>query len=358
MDKVKISKYQLILLLVGFIYGVIINPAAASKQDAWLAVLITSIAALIIVLLYVYISLLNPEKTLIEILQESFGQYIGGFIGLLYVWYFLHLAAIVIRNYGDFVNIAIFPETPVTFIIISISIITAYVVRQGLEVMGRGAEIFIPIVIAQVVFITVILFFSMDLNNWKPFLENGLIPVLKTVQILIGFPVGEIVIFLMIFPAINKRKDLLKSSLIAVSIAGAIFLLINVRDLFVLGADMFYRATFPSATAVRLIPDINLDPFYLVGVIVGGSIKVTICIYAAVIALAQIFNIDNYKPFVYPMVALMIALSIWLYDSLFELIQWSLDNYFYYAFPFQFIIPIILLIISIIKRVKTKKAGG
>jgi len=224
--------------------------------------------------------------------------------------------------------------------------------------MGRGAEIFIPIVIAQVVFITVILFFSMDLNNWKPFLENGLIPVLKTVQILIGFPVGEIVIFLMIFPAINKRKDLLKSSLIAVSIAGAIFLLINVRDLFVLGADMFYRATFPSATAVRLIPDINLDPFYLVGVIVGGSIKVTICIYAAVIALAQIFNIDNYKPFVYPMVALMIALSIWLYDSLFELIQWSLDNYFYYAFPFQFIIPIILLIISIIKRVKTKKAGG
>ncbi len=356
MDKVKISKFQLIVLLIGFIFGIIINPAAAAKQDAWLAILITFIAGMIIVLLYVYISLWNPEKTLIEILKEYFGKYIGGFIGLFYVGYFIHLAAIVIRNYGDFINIAIFPETPVTFIIISISIITAYVVRKGLEVMGRGAEIFVPLVIVEVVFVTVLLFASLDVTNWKLFLERGIEPIFKTVQTLISFPIGEIVIFLMIFPAINKEKELLKSTIIAVSVAGAIFLTVTLRDLLVLGADMFYRATFPTATALRLVPEINLDPFYLVGVVIGGSIKVTICIYAAVMALAQIFNIDNYKPFVYPTVALTIALSIWLYDSLFELIQWSLNNYFYYAFPFQFIIPIILLIISIIKRRKKKRA--
>lgn len=358
MDKVKISIYQLILLLIGFIFGIIINPAAAAKQDAWLAIIITFIFALAIIALYVYISLWNPGKTLIEILKEHFGKYIGGFIGLLYVWYFIHLAAIVIRNYGDFVTIVIFPETPTTFVIISLSIITVYVVRQGLEVMGRGAEIFVPIVIVEIIIATVLLFTTMELTNWKPFLEHGIQPILKTVQTLIGFPIGEIVIFLMIFPAVTKGEKLLKSTLIAVSVVGAIFLTITLRDLFVLGADMFYRSVFPAATALRLVPEINLDPFYLVTVIVGGSIKVAICIYAAVLALAQIFNIDNYRPFVYPMVALMIALSIWLYDSLFELIQWSIDNYFYYAFPFQFIIPIILLIISFFKkRTNTKRSA-
>lgn len=350
MDKVRISKHQLIFLMVGFIYGIIISPQATAKQDAWFAVLITTIAALFILTLYVYISLLNREKTLIEILKKRFGKYIGGLIGLLYVWYFLHLAAIVIRNYGDYVNMAIFPETPVVFIIISLSIITAYVVRQGLEVMGRGVEIFVPLVIIEVLFVTILLYGQMDFSNWKPFLGNGFMPVLKTVQTIISFPVGEIVIFLMIFPAINKEKDLLKSALIAASTAGGLFLIVTFRDLFVLGADMLYRTTFTSATALRLIPDINLDVFYMVAALLGGSIKVTVCIYAAVVGFAQVFDVDNYKPFVYPMVALMIALSIWLYESFFDLTQWSMENYFYYAFPFQFIIPIILLIISIVKR--------
>lgn len=350
MKKVKISRYQLMLLLIGFNYGIIINPAASAKQDAWLAVIVTTFAAVPIVFLYVYISLLNPGKTLIDILKDYFGKYIGGLVGLFYVWYFVHLAAIVMRNYADFVNIVIFPETPIVFIIISLSLITAYVVRLGLEVMGRAVEIFVPFIPLEVIFVTVLLFASMDLNNWKPFLEYGIGPILKAVQSLISFPVGEIVVFLMIFPAINNRKELLKSSVAAVLLSGSIFLIINLRDLFVLGADMFYRATFPSATALRLIPNINLDPFYLVATLLGGSIKVTVCIYAATVALAQIFNIEDYKPFVYPMVAFMIALSIWLYDSLFELIDWSINNYFYYSFPFEFIIPVILLIITLIKK--------
>lgn len=350
MNRVLISRHQLVVLIIGFIYGVVINPAAAARQDAWLAILITSFAAFGVVLFYVFITLLNPGKTLIGILKEYFGEFMGGLVGLFYVWYFLHLAAIVIRNYGDFISITIFPETPLTFNILAVSLLIAYAVRQGLEVMARVSEIFVPFIPLEVVAVTLLLIPAMDTTNWKPFLEHGIMPVLEAVQILIGFPVGELVIFLMIFPHLNNKKELIKSALLAVFVIGTTFLIINVRDLFVLGGDMFYRDIYPSAIAVRLIPDINLDPFYLVAILIGGSLKVAICIYAAAMGLTEVFNLDNYKPFVLPLTALMVALSIWLYDSLFAATEWSIKNYFYYALPFQFIIPGALLVISLIKR--------
>ncbi|MFW6035918.1 MAG: GerAB/ArcD/ProY family transporter [Halothermotrichaceae bacterium] len=355
MNKVRISKYQLIMMVLGFMYGVVINPAASAKQDGWLVIILTTFAAVPVVFLFVYISLLNPEKNLLEILKRHFGKYVGSIIGLLYVWYFLHLAAIVIRNFGDFVVITIFPETPVLAVIIAMAVVIAFAVRKGLEVMARSTEILIIFVPVSVIIITSLMLGSVDIKNWKPFLEKGIIPVLKVVKTLIGFPVGELVIFLMIFPALNDKKKLLKSTLIGVFSVGLIFFIVNVRDLFVLGADMYSRSTFPSALAIRLIPKVNLDPFYLVSLLLGGSLKVAICIYAAVKGLAEIFSIDNYKPFVLPMTALMVALSIWLYESFFEVTTWSEKNYFAYAFPFEFIIPIILLLMSIYKKYKSNK---
>jgi len=71
--------------------------------------------------------------------------------------------------------------------------------------------------------------------------------------------------------------------------------------------------------------------------------------YAAVMGIAQLFNLGDFKPFVGPTAAMIIALSIWLYDSLFEMIQFT-EIWPYYSLPFQIVIPLLLLIISWIKQ--------
>ncbi len=346
----KISRFQLAVLIMGFLFGVVINPASAAKQDCWIAYLASWVGGFFLLGGYVLIANLNSGETLIGILEKNFGRIIGKAIALLYIWYFMHLAAIVIRNFGEYIVITDYPETPITFTIIIMIITIAYAVRSGLEVMARTAEFFIPIIPVMVILVTAFLFQFFDINSYKPMLVRGLGPIIKTSIVLLGFPFGELVIFLMVFPALNRKKDLLTTSFLALFVMGTVLLIILLRNFFILGADMLFETIFPSTITTRLIPGYNLDAVVAVNYLIGGMCKVSICIYAATQGLVQVFNLNRYKLFVLPVSALVITVAIWLYDSTFETIRWSVENYFIYSFPFQIMIPGIVLIISIVKR--------
>ncbi len=80
------------------------------------------------------------------------------------------------------------------------------------------------------------------------------------------------------------------------------------------------------------------------------AIQGSIIIYAACIRVSQIFKLDNYKPLVMPISIIVIAMSLWVIDSVFEQLSWGEEVYPYYALPFQVFIPILVLIFSIIKN--------
>lgn len=104
MNDTKISGIQLALLIIGFTFGstAIMNPSYGAGQDAWLAFILGFIGGTTLLGIYVAIAHLNPGKNLYEILESFFGKYLGRGIGLLYVWYFIHLASLVLRNFGEF----------------------------------------------------------------------------------------------------------------------------------------------------------------------------------------------------------------------------------------------------------------
>lgn len=348
---VKISSIQLSFLIMGFIFGstAILNQATPARQDAWLAYIIGWAGGFILIGMYSYISVLNPSKTLIEILKDIFGKYLGGIIALLYIWYFIHLAGLILRNFGEYTVTAIYPETPMLFIMICFVLVIAYAVKNGLEVIARVGELFmlfLPIISLLVFFLLISRY---DLNNLFPFLERGFKPVLKASFGVLSFPFGETVVFLMLFPHLNKRENIVKVSYLSIAIMGIIILIIILRDLFVLGPDMLARNVFPPHITAKLIPNINVDPLIGINLLIGGVIKISVCLYAAVMGIAQLFNLDDYKPFVLPIITFIIALSIWLYDNLFEMIRWA-EVWPYYSIPFQIVIPLLLLIVSWIKR--------
>ena len=67
--------------------------------------------------LYVKIALLNPSKTLVEILKERMGKVVGNILAVFYIWYFIHIASMVFRDFGEFITAMTFPETPMGVII-------------------------------------------------------------------------------------------------------------------------------------------------------------------------------------------------------------------------------------------------
>jgi len=357
---VKISGAQLSVLITGFLLGStsIINVASGAKQDAWLAFGMGWAGGFILMGMYVAISLLNPFKSLVEILKDSFGRYCGSAAAVLYIWYFIHLASLVLRNFGEYLVTAIFPETPIIFVIICFMLVIAYALKNGLEVIARMSQLFVPLVPFTIIFASLLLLSQVNHNYLFPFLEKGVKPVIKTAFTVLSFPFGEAVAFLMIFPHLNERDSLVKVAYLSLAIIGFLIFIAEIRNLLVLGAEMLTNNYFPSQTVSELIPNIHIDQIIAINLLIGGGVKICICIYAAVLGIAQLFNLDDYKPFVLPIVTIIIALSIWVYDNLFEMFYWAVEIWPYYSVPFQIVIPLILLIKSSIKWKKKQEFRG
>jgi spore germination protein KB len=260
----------------------------------------------------------------------------------------------VLRNYGEFSVTTAYTETPLLFIIMCFCVVVILSVRAGIEVMGRISEIFIFLLTIVFLFVFIALTKQFDIENLKPFMPQGMKPILKTAFATLTFPFGETVVFLMIFPYVNKQKKIFKASLLSLTLVGVLLLSTIIRNIMVIGADMVSRDIFPSHIVFRLIPGIDVDPLLDINLIITGMIKVGICLYGATTGITELFNLDEYKPFVIPISALCVSLSIWVYRSLMEMLQWATSVWPYYSIPFQIVIPLILLLISLIKNKKQK----
>ena len=355
MEKYKISSLQLTFLIIGFLFGSsgIISPATSARQDAWLAFLIGWVGGFLLIGVCLAIAKLNPSKTLVEILKSNFGALIGSIIAIFYIFYFIHLASIVLRNFGEFINIVTHPNTPMLFIIACMAIVCAYALRKGVEVLGRTSEMLVPLlpITLTVAFIGASRLF--DITNFEPALINGWKPVIPTIFSVISFPFGETIVFLTIFTYLNKKKNLNTSVLTGTLIAGLFLLTILMRDTMALGVEAINRATFPTELASKLVFGINIYPIILVNLLIGGFIKITVCLYTAITSTAELIKLSDHKVLILPITAFTVVLSVWVYQNVLEMFAFA-DIYPYYAIPFQIIIPALLLAISIIKKILNK----
>ena len=354
---VKISSIQLFLIMVGFIFGssAIINQSVGAYQDAWLAFIIGWFSSYLLIGVYVTLSLLHPQKTLIDMLIDCFGTFFGKILSACYIFYFIHLAALVLRNFGEYMNTVNYPDTPLLFLMLALAMVTAFAVKNGLEVFSRVNEMLMPFAIFFVTGLFFVFIHTYELKNLLPFLEKGFLPVLKVSYGVLTFPFGETVLFLMIFPALNRKENLVKTVFLSITAGGLILLNITLRDLMALGPILMNKVIFPPHSTTSLLPDFVIDPFIAANLLINGGLKVVICSYCASLGITQLFGLEDYKPFVLPITAIVVSLSQWIYDSLPEMTRWAAEVYPIYVIPFQFIIPALLLIISLIKKKRSSE---
>ncbi|HQK35676.1 MAG TPA: endospore germination permease [Spirochaetales bacterium] len=358
MEKAKISGIQLSLLFTGFLFGsvIIMNPAISAKNDAWLSIILGGFGGTLLIWIYASIALLNPSKTLVEILQEKLGKILGNTIAILYIWYFIHLASLVFRNFGEFIATVTFPETPMVVVLVIFALILVYSINSGIEVMGRLSELFVPIIPVVAIMVAFALITIHDFSAFMPIMENGIGPVLKAAIEFITFPNGETVVFLMLFPHLNKKENLKKATMLSVLAFIILSLFIFFRDISVLGSDLMFRATFANHLTSLLIPGINVEPLIDINLLIGGGIKISVCIYAAVKALSQVLGISDYRILTAAVTTFCVVLSIWVYENVLEMFSWAEKVWPYYSIPFQIVIPLLLFFLSLRKKFEPSNA--
>nr|WP_238480919.1 endospore germination permease [Desulforadius tongensis] len=357
MEKGKIDSRQAVFLNITMIIAtaLLVVPAmttAHANQDAWLSSVLAALLVLPIAWITVKLSSLFPGKTIIEYLEEILGRWPAKVIGFLYLFWFVHICSLMIREYGDFIVTAFMPETPLIVFHIVVVTIGAYTIKQGLEVLARTNQIFLPLILFSLVMIMSLATPEKDLNRLLPVLEASCVDIFKgSLAPLAWF--GEISTFTMIIPFLKKPTEAWRIAFISILLVGFIFTLLVIGIVTTFGPSVA-AMTYPVLNETRVINIAKvierMDPVIMSVWVMGGFVKITFFYYVIVLGSAQWLKLSEYRPLTMPVGIILLALSMAIADNLLESIHFLANVWVFYAIStFELGIPLVLLIIAVIR---------
>lgn len=361
MNKEIISDRQGINLSILFIFGssLVLGTGGKAKNDTWIAMILAIFASVPVLLTYARILSRYPGKDLFDILEIVFGKYLGKVMNFACTWYSFYLGALVIRNFGDFMNTVGLPETPRIVPLLMFTFVSIFAVKSGIETIAKCSSLFIIAVLSLIFVFAFFTIPSLKPENLLPIMYNGYKPILQGAFSALTFPFGELVVFMMIFDSLQKQNSSYRVYLTSLVIGGLVLLYSTIRNIMVIGGDNLGVVYFPSYTVISRV---NIGDFLQrleisvsLEFVLSGFVKISVCLLAATKGLSKLLGLNDYRILVTPVGILMANVAYILYDSTMEMMEWATDIYPYYAFPFQVILPLIILFTVEIKARMKKK---
>ncbi|WP_019394512.1 GerAB/ArcD/ProY family transporter [Priestia filamentosa] len=362
MERAKISVIQLFSLMFIFNMGtaVVISYGATAGKDAWLAILLAICGGVAIFFIHYYPFRQYPYLLFTEYIRKIFGEYLGWMLGLIYCLFFLYICGRNVREFGDLIISSTLAETPLLAINLTFILVICYVIHLGVEVLGRTAEVFIVILIvlgASGNFL-VLVSGDVDFERIRPVLEHGWKPILSTTfPTLITFPFGEMLVFTMLLPYLNRPKLVKRVWLSAVILSSLILSWTVMLNICVLGLETMKRSTFPLLTAVgkvHLLEFIErMDVIVVFTLLITVFFKASVYLYGGVIGIANLFKVENYNHILLPIGIVVIFLSLVMSSSFSEQTEEGVINQYVVLILFimiPFMMVVVLMVRQYIKR--------
>lgn len=359
MDKEIISDKETIAIFAIFLLGdvLVIGTSHESGQDAWISILIALVMFIPLILTYARIVYLYPEKNLYDIATDIFGNFIGKVITFVYVIYAILLGALIIRIFSEFISIVTMPETPQIVIQIFLLVFCAWMVKSGTEALGRWSKFILPIVIIVILTTTSIALKDMHFSYLKPVGGSGLSNIMTGAFTAFSYPFAESIFVLPLFSSVKKSENSKKIFIIGTIIGTILLLVAYLRNMCILGPTSYKMHIFPSYTAISVI---SLGEFFTrIEVLVGllfllcGYVKLSVCLFDAAIGMVKIFNLENYKSMAYPVGLLTLTLAMTINKNAVEFFSWE-KIYKFVSFPYQVLLPLVILAGAEIKNFLNK----
>ncbi len=364
MDNHIITKKQTIAIMLAFLLGssMVLGTGREAGKDAWIAILAACIMVLPLVLILSRILSLFPGMGLYEIIFTVYGRIIGTVFTLIYVWYTFHIGALVLRNFSEFVKIVGLHETPQFVTAAVFMLLCIWAVKAGIEAIARWTAIVLPIMLLVIFTITMLLIPEYNINNIRPLLYDGVLPVIDASFSVLAFPFAEIVVCSIIFCYVKRENKPYKIFIWSILISAAVLSISTFRSLLVLGAGnirLLFFASYASARLVKLGDFLErIEVTVAIVFLLGGFVKTSICLLSASKGIADSFGIQDHRKLAAPVGLLIMMYSLVLFESTIEMFDWASQLYKYYAVPFEIILPVIIWIGAEIKAARQRKAGS
>ncbi|MFB6799606.1 GerAB/ArcD/ProY family transporter [Peribacillus butanolivorans] len=356
----KISTRQFRNLVILFTIGdsILVLPsllAFYSKQDAWIACIISVGIGLLVIALYTKLGLFFPNMTFVQMNEKIFGKWIGKCTSLFFLTVTFLYTCSVMYYVGKFMTIQILPDTPIEMIHIMVAIILVMAVRLGLEVIARAAEIFLVLFI--MLFIILVIFVSpqIDIKNIQPVFEIELKPLLRTVIILVVYAPVDSLVLLMIFSAsVNELKKARKAYFSGFVIGGIVIIITTLLTILVLGADQAARQAFPGYTLAQKINVGNfvqrIEAILAIMWFIPMYLKMVLFFYGSCLGISQVLGLKNYRPLTLPFGILIVILSLIIFPNIAYQQEWDVNTSVPLSITAELFLALLMLVVAIFRK--------
>ncbi len=352
----RISERALLFSVVCFMQGTVLRAGfitSVTQNDSWAMALSGLAVSLVFVAIYSALMHRFPEKNLFEISEQALGGVFGRAVCVLYLFFFLTLAALNTHDLGDFVVGYMMPETPMPAVILLFLLVCMYSIKKGIENLIHLAAALCFIALSMVAVNVILILKDLNLAYLRPFFQLPFSKYLQATLTVAALPMGEILAFTMITPMLGAKKKAGKIFALGLSISAIYMMVVLLRDITTLG-PMISVLLIPSIESVRYISLAGvltrIESLYAVITICLFLFKVIILLYAFIIGIAQLFRLKSYYTVLRISTALVFFYSLIVFKSAMENADWGATTAPIFSLSFELLIPAVTLGVACLRK--------
>lgn len=196
---------------------------AVQTPDAWISVVLGGITVSLVILVMVKLSQQFPGKTVFQYSKRIVGNIPGSVMSTILILYFIVIAGFEIRVLAEVTLFFLLEGTPIWAIVMPFIWVGTYLVYGGINSIGRVFQIVFPISIFILIICYILSTRIFDIQHLRPFLSEGMIPVIRGMKSSILIFTGcEVVMTMTTF--MEHPQQAVKGMLVGLSIPFVLYL--------------------------------------------------------------------------------------------------------------------------------------
>ncbi|WP_369903657.1 endospore germination permease [Bacillus manliponensis] len=358
----KISGRQIFWMMFTFEVGqsiLLIVPSTihATKQDAWISMVIAGFVGIGITFLATTLGSLYPNQTMIEFSQTILGKWLGKLMMIPYLlpWYWIN--GITVREFGDFIITVLFHNTPLWVIVFTAMLLLIFIIYQGgVEGIGRLSEIVGPVVLLMITFVIILNLGNMNWSYMLPiYQDSGWLSILKSSYTPVAAFFGEALMMTMLVFFMDKPEQASSRAMWGVGLAVFMVTLGTLAVILTFGPNLPSSFLYPVYDLSRYISVMefiqNVDILIVIIWFFSIFVKLALYLFLACYGTAQMFHLKDWRKVAWFLAPISFIMAV----SIENIHVFTKYYYMFFVLPialpvYEIGIPLLLLVVGKIRR--------
>lgn len=314
-NKLQLTPHQFTIILIGSMLGVEMlslpnDVVKIARQDGWISAMLGGVYPIYMILIANFFMKKHPDVNVLILSKMCFGKIIGTILNFIFVTFFIATITMIASGVSNIIRVHILYYLTNDKVLITIFLIPAFIVFNGLKTLGRMNEV--------IFYLTIPLFLiplsalkDGDIQNIMPMLGSGIINIFKSIRSAI-YPYSGIEVVFLLYPFLNNKSNMKSSTIISVSITMFIYMWLTFVTIYFLGIYITPKFLWPVITATENITIAFITSFRFIAI----TLWLLICLkiisvhyYASAYGLSEIIKKLSTKQFVYIIYPIFFFLS-------------------------------------------------